>query len=97
MTNTIVTSRSTPFEFLINYLNMLGGFEDEYANWHSQEGSLSVSRYQPGPDYDHCLPCSKCGLDSEMIVLAFSKEFEGRLISFFEHTCTKCTERQYSV
>lgn len=97
MANAILTKRS-PFELLTSYLNMLGGVEDQHGDYHSAEGTFSVSLDNPETaDFTHFVDCPSCGDDDDMIVLKFSKEFEGRLVSFYEHTCTGCTRRQYSV
>jgi hypothetical protein len=95
MTNTIVTTRTTPFEFLMNYLRMLGGSAGQYGDY-SNKG-ISVSREVVSDDHGVPYAECRCGEEDDLIALKFSKEFDGRLISFVEYTCEKCGERQYGV
>lgn len=88
MTNTIITTRSTPFEFLMNYLRMIGKLADDR--------SVSVTAEIKPDDYFECRRCGE-GENGEIHVLKFEKELDGRLISFTERTCMSCGEREYSV
>lgn len=96
MTNTIVVQRaSSPFDFLMNYLYMLGGSPD-FTNTAGISVTPEGISDHDGVPYVHCSHCGE-EYDDDMLALKFQKEWEGRLISFVEYTCTRCGERQYGV
>lgn len=96
MMNAILVDRaSSPFDFLMNYLHMLGGSPDS-------PNTNGISVKEEFMSDDHGVPwvaCRRCGEDhdDDMLAITFRKEWEGRLISFVEYTCKRCGERQYAV
>lgn len=87
MTNAIFTHRTSPYDFLLDHMHMVGS--------PAQDTSVTVLR-ELAPDDSH--PMCECGNGYEdFITLRFEKEWQGRLMSFIEHTCVDCGRRQYVV
>ncbi|MGV9800496.1 MULTISPECIES: hypothetical protein [Mycobacteriaceae] len=85
MTNTIITERVSPYEFLMGWFRSLDGFD---------KVGTGASVWLEDASGDEWL--CQCG-SPDITLMTFKKEYDGRLLSFREYTCERCGDRRYLV